>query len=267
MKLFAEPGNNEVVDRAIDVGQLIVNYEESSVLWDINFFIPEKKLVAILGPNGAGKSTLLKALLGIIKPLSGNIFFWGKPLEKVRKRVGYVPQRSSVDWDFPITAFDLVMMGCYGKMKLLKWVSKEDHKTTYEALELVEMLPFAKRQIGQLSGGQQQRLFIARALAQKADIYLLDEPFSGIDISTEKTLVKLFKELRQQGKTIICVHHDLSSVDDYFDWVVLLNTCLIGAGSISDVFNLENIKRTYGRNSTLLDEAIFKTKKKTDGLL
>jgi manganese/zinc/iron transport system ATP- binding protein len=251
----------------LEVEQLTVNYEKTSVLWDINFVIPEKKIVGILGPNGAGKSTLLKALLGLLKPLSGHISFFGKPLAEVRQKVGYVPQRSSVDWDFPITAFDLVMMGRYGKMGLLKWASKEDRAATRRALEQVEMLEFADRQIGQLSGGQQQRLFIARALVQDADIYLLDEPFAGIDMATEKTLLALFKTLREKGKTLLIVHHNLSATENYFDWLILLNTCLIATGPVGEVFNEQNIRRTYGRSSILLDEAAIKAKNKTSGLL
>ena len=251
----------------LEVEQLTVNYEKTSVLWDINFVIPEHKIVGILGPNGAGKSTLLKALLNLVKPLSGSVRFFGKPLAKVRQKVGYVPQRSSVDWDFPITAFDLVMMGRYGKMGLLKWASEEDREATRQALEQVEMLPFADRQIGQLSGGQQQRLFIARALVQDADLYLLDEPFAGIDMATEKTLVHLFERLRKQGKTLLIVHHNLSSAESYFDWLIFLNTCLIANGPTQEVFNQQNIWRTYGRSSILLDEAAIKAKNKTSGLL
>ncbi|MBS0648249.1 MAG: metal ABC transporter ATP-binding protein [Verrucomicrobia bacterium] len=251
----------------LEVEQLTVNYEKTSVLWDINFAIPEKKIVGILGPNGAGKSTLLKTLLGLLQPLSGQISFFGKPLSQVRKKVGYVPQRSSVDWDFPITAFDLVMMGRYGKMGLLKWASKEDKEATRLALEQVEMLSFANRQIGELSGGQQQRLFIARALVQDADIYLLDEPFAGIDMATEKTLVDLFRTLREKGKTLLIVHHNLASTEQYFDWLILLNTCLIASGPVEEVFNQQNIWRTYGRSSILLDEAAIKAKNKTSGLV
>ena len=252
---------------SIEVHQLTVNYEKTSVLWDINFTIPQNKIVGILGPNGAGKSTLLKSVLGLVRPLSGEVTFLGQPLPKVRYQVGYVPQRSSVDWDFPITAFDLVMMGRYGKMGMIKWASKEDKQATLQALEQVEMLSFAHRQIGQLSGGQQQRLFIARALVQNADIYLLYEPFAGVDVTTEKTLLHLFKEMRKKGKTLLIVHHDLASVENYFDWMILLNTCLIAAGPIEEVFTPQNIARTYGRSSVLLDEAAIKAKNKFSGLL
>ena len=251
----------------LEVEQLTVNYEKTSVLWDINFTIPEKKIVGILGPNGAGKSTLLKALLGLVQPLSGKILFFGKPLNEVRQKVGYVPQRSAVDWDFPITAFDLVMMGRYGKMGLLKWATKQDREATRHALEQVEMMAFADRQIGQLSGGQQQRLFIARALVQDADLYLLDEPFAGIDIATEKTLVALFQQLRRAGKTLLVVHHNLASTENYFDWLILLNTCLVASGPTSETLTQQNIWRTYGRSTILLDEAAIKAKNKTAGLL
>lgn len=251
---------------ALKVEQLTVNYEKTAVLWDINFSIPKQKIVGILGPNGAGKSTLLKSLLGLIKPLSGQILFFEQPLSKLRKKVGYVPQRSSVDWDFPITAFDLVMMGRYAKMGWLKWACKEDREATKQALEHVGMLSFADRQIGELSGGQQQRLFIARALVQDADIYLLDEPFAGVDMTTEKTLIRIFEELRSQGKTLLIVHHDLATVENYFDWLILLNTCLITAGPTKEVLLPQNIVRTYGRSSVLLDEAAIKAKNPFSGL-
>lgn len=248
---------------SLKVEQLTVNYEKTAVLWDVNFTIPQNRLVGILGPNGAGKSTLLKALLGLIRPLSGKVEFFGKPICQLRQKIGYVPQRSSVDWDFPITAFDLVLMGRYGKMGLLKWASKLDKEATWEALDMVEMAPFAKRQIRQLSGGQQQRLFIARAFVQNADIYLLDEPFAGIDMTTEKALIRLFEILRKKGKTLLIVHHDLGTADNYFDWILLLNTCLIAAGPTSDIFTPENIARTYGRSAVLLDEALVDAKNKT----
>jgi len=246
---------------ALEVEQLSVNYEKTSVLWDINVSIPTQKIVGILGPNGAGKSTFLKALLGLVPPLSGHVRFFGNPLAHDRLKIGYVPQRSSVDWDFPITAFDLVMMGRYGKMGWLKWASKDDRAATAKALQMVEMLPYAHRQIGQLSGGQQQRLFIARALVQDAEIYLLDEPFAGIDAATEKTLVHIFEDLRKQGKTVLIVHHDLSTAERYFDWLILLNTCLIAAGPTKEVFTQDNIWRTYGRSTVLLDEVAIKAKK------
>lgn len=252
---------------AIDVEELSVNYHQTAVLWDINFSLPEGALIGIVGPNGAGKSTLLKTVLGLIDPLSGSVRFFGQPLEKIRHQVAYVPQRSSVDWDFPITAYDLVMMGRCNQMGIFKWPSKADKEATLKALEQVEMAELSQRQIGQLSGGQQQRLFIARALAQGATLFLLDEPFAGIDLATEKTLLLLFKELKAQGKTIIMVHHDLITGQKVFDWLVMLNTCLIAAGPTTDVLTASNLAKTYGRGSHLLDEAVALSQNRTSGLL
>jgi manganese/zinc/iron transport system ATP- binding protein len=251
---------------ALRVEQLSVNYDKTPVLWDIYCEIPEGKLVGIIGPNGAGKSTFLKALLGMARPLSGRIEFFGHPYKKIRNRIAYVPQRSSVDWDFPITAFEVVLMGRYGKLGLFKWPKAADRQAAERALEMVGMLPFADRQISQLSGGQQQRLFIARALLQDADLYLMDEPFAGVDMATEKAIIALMDKLKMQGKTLLVVHHDLSTVDSYFDWVIMLNTCLIANGPVSEVFHTDAIMRTYGRSSALLDEAAKLTQNKTSGI-
>ncbi len=251
---------------AIKVEQLSVNYDKTPVLWDVHFEIPEGKLVGIIGPNGAGKSTLLKSLLEMVRPLSGHIEFFGVPYKKARHRIAYVPQRTSVDWDFPITAFEVVLMGRYGKLGLFKWPKAADKEAARHALDLVGMLPFADRQISQLSGGQQQRLFIARALLQDADLYLMDEPFAGVDMATEKAIIALMDSLKVQGKTLLVVHHDLTSVDAYFDWVIMLNTCLIASGPVSDVFHSETILRTYGRTSGLLDEAAKLVQNKTSGI-
>lgn len=251
---------------ALKVDQLTVNYDKTAVLWDIHFEIPKGKMVAIVGPNGAGKSTLLKSLLGMASPLSGTVEFYGKPFKKVRQKIAYVPQRSSVDWDFPITAFELVLMGRYGQLGYFKWPKKADKEAARRAMEMVGMLSFADRQISQLSGGQQQRLFIARALLQDADFYLMDEPFAGVDMATEKAIIALLDALKSQGKTLCVVHHDLSTVDAYFDWVIMLNTCLIASGPVVDVFNKETIMRTYGRGANLLDEAVKMTQNRTSGL-
>lgn len=251
---------------ALKVEQLSVNYDKTPVLWDIYCEIPEGKLVGIIGPNGAGKSTFLKTLLGMTRPLSGRIEFFGQPYRKVRNRIAYVPQRSSVDWDFPVTAFEVVLMGRYGKLGILKWAKAADRQAAEHALEMVGMLQFADRQISQLSGGQQQRLFIARALLQDADLYLMDEPFAGVDMATEKAIIALMDKLKLQGKTLLVVHHDLSTVDNYFDWVIMFNTCLIASGPTADVFNSEMIMRTYGRSSSLLDEAAKLTQSKTSGI-
>lgn len=251
---------------ALKIEQLSVNYDKTPVLWDIHCTVPEGKLVGIIGPNGAGKSTLLKTLLGMTRPLSGKIEFFGRPYKKVRHRVAYVPQRSSVDWDFPITAFEVVLMGRYGKLGFFKWPKMADKQAASRALEMVGMLPFADRQISQLSGGQQQRLFIARALLQDADLYLMDEPFAGVDMATEKAIIALMDKLKVQGKTLLVVHHDLSTVDSYFDWVIMLNTCLIASGPVAECFNSDTIMRTYGRSSALLDEAAKLTQNKTSGM-
>lgn len=250
----------------LKVEHLTVNYDKTPVLWDINFSIPEGKFVGIIGPNGAGKSTLLKTALGLMRPLSGKVEFFGQPFKKVRSRIAYVPQRTSVDWDFPISVFDVVLMGRYGKLGLLKRPKIADREAAKRALEMVGMLPFADRQISQLSNGQQQRVFIARALLQEADVYLLDEPFAGIDAATEKTIVALLEELKCKGKTVFIVHHDLNTVDRYFDWAILLNTCLIACGPVAEVFNADNMARTFGRSNALLDEAAKLSHNKTTGI-
>lgn len=251
---------------ALTIDQLTVNYDKTPVLWDVHCVIPQGKLVGVIGPNGAGKSTLLKALLGMVKPLSGKVEFFGQPLKKVQQRVAYVPQRSSVDWDFPISAFEVVLMGRYGKLGYLKWPKMADREAARHALDMVGMLPYADRQISQLSGGQQQRIFIARALLQDADIYLMDEPFAGVDMATEKAIIALMDNLKVQGKTLLVVHHDLTTVNAYFDWVIMLNTCLIACGPVADVYHQEMIMRTYGRGSALLDEAAKLAQNRISGL-
>ena len=241
-------------EKAFSVQHLTVDYGETSVLWDISFSVPKGALVGVIGPNGAGKSTLLKTSIGLVKPACGQTLFFGSPFKAMRKRIAYVPQRSSVDWDFPITALELVLMGRYGKLGLLKRLRKADYEAAKQALKTVDMEEFADRQIDQLSGGQKQRLFLARALLQDGDIYLLDEPFSGIDMASEKALMKLLTSLKKQGKTLIVVHHDLTAVQDYFDWVVLLNTSLIACGPVDEMFTAENVRRTYGQKGDLLAE-------------
>ncbi len=251
---------------ALNVEQLSVNYDKTLVLWDVHCRIPQGKLVGIIGPNGAGKSTFLKALLSMVRPLSGKIEFFGSPYKSVKQRVAYVPQRSSVDWDFPVTAFEVVLMGRYRHLGFFKRPSIADKQAARKALEMVGMQGFADRQISQLSGGQQQRLFIARALLQDADLYLMDEPFAGVDMATEKEIIGLLDRLKAQGKTLLVVHHDLSTVDSYFDWVLMLNTCLIACGPVSEMFNTETILRAYGKGSALLEEAALLTQNKTEGL-
>jgi manganese/zinc/iron transport system ATP- binding protein len=252
-------------ESVLTVEGLTVNYDKTPVLWDVHFAIPRATLGAIVGPNGAGKSTLLKSLLGMVSSLSGNVQFFGKKIGAVRKKVAYIPQRNSVDWDFPITAEELVLMGLYGHLGLFKWAGKKEREQAGAALERVGMSAFAKRQIGELSGGQQQRIFIARALAQDADLYLMDEPFAGVDVATEKALMTLFEELTQQGKTLLIVHHDLASVERYFKWLILLSTCLVAAGPTNEVFTPDNLLRTYGKSSLFLDEVAKLSKTKTTG--
>ncbi|MBU5256950.1 metal ABC transporter ATP-binding protein [Tissierella praeacuta] len=236
----------------IEVEDMTVAYQAKPVLWDIDLNIPKSVLMAIVGPNGAGKSTLIKAMLGLIKPVSGNVLFNGQSYKSQRKHIGYVPQSESVDWDFPANVLDVVLMGRYGELGWFKRPREEDKKKAREALEKVGMIEFADRQISQLSGGQQQRIFLARALVQDADIYFMDEPFKGVDAKTEKAIIAILKELKKRGKTIIVVHHDLQTVEEYFDWVVLLNTQIIASGPVNEVFTDENLKKTYRSTGQIL---------------
>jgi len=233
---------------AVQIDDLTVAYNYKPVLWDIDLVIPEGVLMAIVGPNGAGKSTLIKSILGIIKPLAGSVQIFGKPYKKQVDKVAYVPQKGSVDWDFPTTALDVVMMGTYGSLGWIKRPGQKEKKLSLEALEKVGMLSFKNRQISQLSGGQQQRIFLARALVQNASIYLMDEPFQGVDATTEKAIINILKELRKEGKTLIVVHHDLQTVPEYFDWVTFLNVKGIASGPVKDIFNDDNLTKTYGIN-------------------
>jgi len=253
---------------AVETESLHVNYGKTAVLWDISFKIPRGCIVGILGQNGAGKSTLFKAILGLIKPLSGKIdLLGGCRVSDVRQKIAYVPQRESIDWDFPITAEEVVLMGRYGRLGLFGRVRKADREAAANALDLVGMRLFAKRQISQLSGGQQQRLFIARALVQDADLFLLDEPFAGVDMATEKAIMELLKVQKQQGKTILVIHHDLSTVEEYFEWSILLNTRLIACGPLTEVFHRENLIRTFGKGQMLFDEAADSLAKSQSGFL
>ena len=236
----------------IEVEDMTVAYGEKPVLWDIDLQIPKGVLMAIVGPNGAGKSTLIKAMLNLIKPISGKVLFEGGSYKENRKKIAYVPQRGSVDWDFPTTVLDVVLMGRYGHIGWFKRVGKKDKELAEKALEKVEMLEFKDRQISELSGGQQQRVFLARALVQEADIYFMDEPFQGIDAKTEKTLVDILKELRKNGRTVIVVHHDLQTVTEYFDWLCLLNTKIMAVGPSEEVFTEENLKATYRSEGNFL---------------
>lgn len=237
---------------AISVKDLTLAYREKPVLWDIDLDVPQGVLMAIVGPNGAGKTTLIKAILGLLKPAAGTIEILGKPINNVRHLVGYVPQRSSVDWDFPTTALDVVMMGRYGALGWFKRPGRADKELAMQALEDMGMGDFANRQINQLSGGQQQRVFLARALVQDAGIYFMDEPFVGVDAATEKAIVTILKTLREKGKTVLVVHHDLQTVTEYFDWAFLMNVRQIALGPVKEVLTSENLKEAYGGRSAFL---------------
>lgn len=233
-------------DHALSIGGLTVSYGEKPAVFSVDAAFPVGSMSAIVGPNGAGKSTLLKAALGIVPPVSGEIRFFGETLRRARDRVAYVPQRASVDWDFPARVIDVVLMGLYRELGLLRVTRRHHRDRAMACLERVGMADFANRQIGQLSGGQQQRVFLARALAESADLYLLDEPFAGVDAATERTIIDVLKALKAEGRTVICVHHDLSTVIDYFDRVLLLNIHRIAEGPIATAFTAETLQATYG---------------------
>jgi len=237
----------------LTIHNLSVAYQKKPVLRDVTFHVPEGQLVGIVGPNGAGKSTLIKAALGLIPRLSGDVTIYGKPYALQRKLVGYVPQRESVDWDFPTNALDVVMMGRYGHLGWFKRPGKAEKKIAMECLAKVGMTDFAERQISQLSGGQQQRIFLARALAQDAKLYFMDEPFVGVDAATEKAIITLLNELKMQGKTVLVVHHDLATVNEYFDWLMLLNEKIIAFGPTEQTFTADKLQQTYGGKLTMLD--------------
>ena len=231
---------------AVEVTDLTVAYREKPVLWDVDLEVPPGVLMAIVGPNGAGKTTLIKAILGLVKPAAGQVLVYGRPYEEQRRLVGYVPQRGSVDWDFPTSVLDVVLMGRYGRLGWFRRPGAADREAALLALEQVGMAELADRQISQLSGGQQQRVFLARALVQDADVYFMDEPFQGVDATTERAIVELLRTLRSDGKTVVVVHHDLQTVPEYFDWVTLLNVRRIASGPVDEVFTEENLRRTYG---------------------
>ena len=239
---------------ALEIHDLTVAFERKPVLWNVDLTIPQGKLVGIIGPNGAGKSTLIRAVMGILPLSSGYVKLFDSEIDEVRDKISYVPQRESVDWDFPASVLDVVLMGRYSKLGLFKRPRKADRDVALDCLRKVGMEAFAKRQISQLSGGQQQRTFLARALAQQADIYFMDEPFSGVDASTEKTIIGLLRNMTQSGKTIMVVHHDLHSVSQYFDWVVMLNTRLVAFGPTTTTFTQKNLHDTYGGKLTILSD-------------
>lgn len=239
----------------LSIHDLTVAYQRKPVLWDIDLDLPEGKLIAVVGPNGAGKSTLLKACLDLIPRVSGEVMVYGQPYRRQRDLVAYVPQRESVDWDFPVTVEDVVAMGTYGQIGWFKPVGKSARARAREAIAKVQLDAFAERQISQLSGGQQQRTFLARALAQEAKLYLMDEPFAAVDAATEQAIVRILKNLRDGGSSCLVVHHDLSTVPQYFDHVIFLNMRVVASGPTESVFNAENLRRTYGGQLTILSEA------------
>ncbi|MEM7174011.1 MAG: metal ABC transporter ATP-binding protein [Bacteroidota bacterium] len=246
----------------IDLHDLSVSYHRKPVLWDIDVHFPAGKLIGIVGPNGAGKSTLLKAILGLLPIDSGYVKILGESIDKVRKKVSYMCQRKLIDWDFPISVYDLVMQGRYAYQGLFKRPSAQDKDIVMHALKQVGMLNMANRQIGELSGGQQQRIFLARALVQDALIYFMDEPFAAIDSTTEMVMLELLQEMVKKGKTIIVVHHDLAFVQAYFEWAILLNVHIVSAGPVKEIFTPELLQKTYGAQLPILHKVIHLLKTK-----
>jgi manganese/zinc/iron transport system ATP- binding protein len=241
-----------VSDVALEVEDLTVAYGERPALWDVDLEVPAGTLMAIVGPNGAGKTTLIRAVLGLLKPAAGSVRVFGRPYDEQRRLVAYVPQRGSVDWDFPADVLDVVTMGRYGSLGWLRRPGRRDRDAALTALDHVGLLHLAGRQIGQLSGGQQQRVFLARALVQDAQVYLMDEPFQGVDATSERAIVTLLQELRSQGRTVVAVHHDLQTVAEYFDAVTLLNVRRVASGPVDEVFTEENLRATYGGREAFL---------------
>ena len=238
----------------LEIHDLTVAYQKRPVLWGVDVEVPAGQLVGVIGPNGAGKSTLIKAAMGLLPVSSGWVKVFGQPVKDNLRRVGYVPQRESVDWDFPVSVMDVVLMGRYGHLGLFKRPRKEDREVARECLEKVKMLPYADRQISNLSGGQQQRVFLARALAQESDLYFMDEPFAGVDAATEAAIVTILQELKDQGKTLLVVHHDLPTAKTYFDSLLLLNMRVVAFGPTEEVFNYDLLQSTYGGRLTILSE-------------
>lgn len=243
-----------MLDPAIAIKDLHVSYYGNEAVKGVSLSIQQGQLVGIIGPNGAGKSTFLKSLLNLIPLDKGDVKILGNRIKDMQKKIAYVPQRNDIDWDFPITVLDAVLIGTYPLLKLFRRPNKKQKEWAFECLKRVGMEDYRKRQIGELSGGQQQRVFLARALAQKAELFFLDEPFVGVDVSSEETIVRILKELCQQGKTVIVVHHDLSKANDYFDQLILLNKKLIGFGSVKEVFKPEVIGRAYDGQLAFLKE-------------
>ncbi|MBY0527768.1 MAG: metal ABC transporter ATP-binding protein [Gemmataceae bacterium] len=239
---------------AVDINDLTVAYRDKAVLWDVDLTVPAGNLMAIVGPNGAGKTTLIKAILGLIRPVAGQVLIHGRPYKEQRQLIGYVPQRGSVDWDFPTSVLDVVLMGTYGSLGWFRRPGRPERHRALEALDKVGMTPYADRQIRQLSGGQQQRVFLARALVQDAQVYFMDEPFQGVDATTERAIVNLLQELRAAGRTVLVVHHDLQTVPEYFDSVTLLNVRKVASGPVAEAFTEANLRLTYGGRVAFVHE-------------
>lgn len=253
----------EAKDPVVEFHDLTVSYDKKPVLWNIDMTLPKGALIGIIGPNGAGKSTLIKAAMGLLPLGSGYVRMFDKDLEEVRQSVSYVPQRETVDWDFPTSVLDVVMMGRYARIGLFRRPKKADRDVALSSLKKVGMEAFVKRQISQLSGGQQQRVFLARALAQEADLYFMDEPFAGVDAATESAILQVLQELTASGKTVIVVHHDLQSAAEFFDWIVLLNMRLVAVGPIEQVFTQQYLQEAYGGKLTVLAEISELIKKRS----
>jgi len=247
----------KMVGNSLEVTNLSVSYYGNRALSDVSLAIEKGKLVGIVGPNGAGKSTLIKAILGLVPKDRGDIKIEGKPVKEMRKKVAYVPQRSAIDWDFPITVIETVLIGTYPSVGMIKRPGKKERELAKACLEQVGMRAFEDRQIGELSGGQQQRVFMARALAQQAELFLLDEPFVGIDVTSEEVIVRILKELRDEGRTIAVVHHDLSKAEHYFDELILLNNELIASGPVKEVFTPTTVARAYGGQLSFLEGMVM----------
>lgn len=240
----------------LEIHDLTVAYHKRPVLYGIDLTIPKGNLVGVVGPNGAGKSTLIKTVMGLVPAASGWVRVFGLPFKKAVSRIGYVPQRESVDWDFPVNVSDVVMMGRCGRVGMFHRPGRKDREIVRECLDKVHMLPYADRQISNLSGGQQQRVFLARALAQESDLYFMDEPFAGVDAGTEAAIIKLLQELKDKGKTIIVVHHDLPTAREYFDMLVLLNMRVVAYGPVEEIFTRELLQKTYGGRLTVFSEVV-----------
>ena len=246
----------------VSVNDVLKRYGRRTVLDKVSLQVPTG-ITGLVGPNGAGKSTLLKAALGLVPLVGGNVLLFGEPLRQVRKRVGYVPQRETVDWDFPVSVMDVVLMGTYSRVGWFRWPRKSERQLAEQCLERVGLADLARRQIGRLSGGQQQRVFLARALAQQADMYLLDEPMAGVDARSQEQILQVLAELRDRGNLVVVVHHDLRMVREWFDAVALIDRRLVAAGPTQETLSRENVQRTYSGAVDIFDEVGHAVKRRS----